>query len=113
MIVKQSYGAQGLAVVLPLLPDELLADHVSHELGAVAILAGLEQLLQPLKQGLFDGKTQSGQIGHRFTVITNIRIVITCGLLVKALKKNCPCVNVSGGRTEILDFAPLGRYSLQ
>jgi len=55
MIVKQSYGAQALAILLPLTPDELFANHVADKLRTVGVLAVLTQLLQLLEQGLFYG----------------------------------------------------------
>ncbi len=60
MVVQQCDCAQDLLVCIPFVADELLADHVPDELGAVGVLAEFTQLLQPLEQGLFYGKTQSG-----------------------------------------------------
>ena len=64
MVIEQSYCAQGFPIVLPLPSNELLADHIPDELRAVGVLAELAQLLQLLEQGLFYGKTQSGQFCH-------------------------------------------------
>ena len=59
MVVEQRYRTQGFPVVLPLLSDQLLADHVPDELGAVGVLAVLAQSLELLQQGLFYRETQS------------------------------------------------------
>ncbi len=45
MVIEQSYRAQGLAIVLPLACDELLANHVPDELRAISAFAELAQLL--------------------------------------------------------------------
>jgi len=64
VVVDEGDRADDLGVRVPLRFDELLADHVADELGAVRVSAAAYQALQTLEQRLFDRQAQPHEFGH-------------------------------------------------
>lgn len=64
VIVEKRDGSEQHLVCLPLLLDEVIANEIADELGAVAVLMISDLALKPVEERFFDGDGEADDVGH-------------------------------------------------